>query len=90
MEDSSMSLEKMNIDKRCIMLTIAVSNNILAANQTSDPVLALNDAIVSFVNSLRTNDFLCVNIGTSKELLLNDMQDKLTDWKKVKTLFNDV
>lgn len=80
----------MNIDKRCIMLTISVSNNILAANQTSDPVLALNDAIVSFVNSLRTNDFLCVNIGTSKELLLNDMQDKLTDWKKVKTLFNDV
>ena len=53
-------------EKRCIMLTVTLSDKIYDPNQTGDQVMALNDAIVSFINKLKPTDYLCVNIGSYK------------------------
>ena len=64
--------DKPIFDKRVVMLTVCLSSQVLNPNRTSDVLAALNDAIVGFVSKLKPNDFLCVNIGNSGDILEND------------------
>ena len=81
----SMEMENpISSNKRCIVLTVCISETILNLTNTGsiDALQSLEEAILAFHQKLRQDDFVLYNIGNSSKGFLVDKQLNVKSWQQ--------
>ena len=76
------SLLESRIERRCIVITVCLSSNLITLG-SSDSVTKLQNALISCLRKLRPDDYVCLNIGNASEVLVCDNQKNIQQWRRV-------
>ena len=70
-----------------ILVTVCINEILLERSQDNDPLAALNDALLGCLNMLRSDDWVCFNVGNSSNYLKCDKQSNIISWKEMPEKF---